>query len=151
MYTAVLVLHSWIRWIALIAGFGATLAAANDSHLKANSRADRWGLILMMALDIQMLLGLLLYLVLSPFTVVARDNFGAAMRNPQLRFWGVEHISTMLIAVVLVHAGRVLARKAATPDARRTRLVICFGIAIFLMLFGTPWPGMSNARPLFRF
>ena len=151
MYTVALLIHSWVRWIALVAGFGATLAAANDSNLKPNSRAERWGLILMMALDIQMLLGLLLYLVLSPFTAAARQNFSAAMRNPDLRFWAVDHVSSMLIAVVLVHAARVLARKATTPESRRTRLVVCFGIATFFMLFGTPWPGLANGRPLFRF
>lgn len=151
MYTVVLLIHSWVRWIALVAGFGATLAVASDSQLKPNARAERWGLILLMALDIQLLLGLALYLALSPFTAAARLDFSAAMRNPDLRFWAVEHISSMLIAVVVVHVGRVLARKATTPESRKTRLVVCYGIATFLMLFGTPWPGMASGRPLFRF
>jgi hypothetical protein len=53
--------------------------------------------------------------------------------------------------VILVHVGRVLARKAKTPEARRTRLLVCFGIATLAMIAATPWPGMSNGRPLFRF
>lgn len=134
-----------------MAGFGATLAAANDAELSANSRAERWGLVLMMALDIQLLLGLLLYLALSPVTARALEHFGESMRNPRLRFWAVEHIGAMLAAVILAHAARVLARKASTPESKRVRLLVCFGIATFLMLFGTPWPGLSNGRPLFRF
>ena len=150
MYTLVLIAHSWARWIALVAGVGATLAAVKDSEMRPNSRADLWGLLLMMALDIQMLLGLLLYLVLSPFTTQAMENFGAAMRNPQLRFWAMDHMATMFLAVILVHVGRVLARKAKTPDAKRMRLVVCFGLATVAMLLGMPWPGLPNGRPLFR-
>ena len=152
MYTFVLLLHSWLRWAALVAGVGATMAAFTDRAPTAGlGRADRWGLALMAALDLQMLLGLLLYLVLSPTMEAIRQNFGAAMQDRVARFWAVEHISMMLMAVILVHVGRVLARKAKTPEARRTRLLVCFGIATLAMIAATPWPGMSNGRPLFRF
>ena len=151
MYTFVLILHSWIRWIALVAGMGATMAAFNDRAQPAGlGRADRWGLALMAALDLLMLLGLLLYLVLSPTMQAILQNFSGAMQDSKARFWAVEHISTMLVAVILVHVGRVLARKAATPDAKRTRLLVCFGIATLAMIAATPWPGMTNGRPLFR-
>ncbi len=159
MYTAALILHSWLRWSALIAGVGATFTALTDREglprrsddvAKAGARADRWGLALMVALDLQMLVGLLLYFVISPITREAMRDFGTAMANPGLRFFAVEHIAMMLIAVVLAHVGRVLARKAPTPAARRKRLLICFGLATLLMLLATPWPGMANGRPLFR-
>src|SRR5262249_14970248 len=101
-------------------------------------------------LDIQMLLGLLLYLVLSLFTAEAMRDFGAAMRNAPLRFFAVEHLTLMLAAVILAHVGRVLARKAATPDAKRMRLMFSFGFVTLLMLLGIPWPGLASGRPLFR-
>jgi heme A synthase len=150
MYTIVLAVHSWVRWLALVAGIGATLAAVMGRVESENSPADRWGLFLMMALDVQMLLGLLLYLALSPNAAAILDHFGAAMKDPALRFWAVEHISTMFIAVVLAHVGRVLARKAFTPAAKRTRLLVCFGLATLLMMVGMPWPGRPGGRPLFR-
>jgi hypothetical protein len=146
MYTTVLTLHSWIRWVALVAGVGATLAALRSRE----GSAERWGLIAVTTLDLQMLLGLVLYLVLSPFTTQAMADFGTAMKTPQLRFWAVEHVSMMFLAVILAHVGRVLARKAKTPQARRTRLLVCFGIATVAMFAGMPWPGMANGRPLFR-
>ena len=152
MYNFVLILHSWIRWIALVAGMGATIAAFNARAQKAAlGRADRWGVALMAALDLQMLLGLLLYLVLSPTMQEILQNFSAAMQDRAARFWAVEHLSTMLVAVMLVHVGRVLARRAATPQAKRTRLLLCFGVATLAMIAATPWPGLSNGRPLFRF
>jgi hypothetical protein len=151
MYTLVLGIHSWLRWVALVAAVGAIATTAADrAPTIRTGRADMWGLALMIALDIQMLLGLLLYLVLSPFTTKAMGDFGAAMRNPDLRFFAVEHVALMFAAVILAHLGRVLARKAKTADAKRSRLLICFVIATIAMLFAIPWPGMPSGRPLFR-
>jgi hypothetical protein len=150
MYTTVLALHSWIRWIALIAAVGTTLAALRGKVAGANSLADRWGMIAMMVLDTQMLLGLLLYFVLSPNTKAIMENFGAAMKDPALRFYAVEHTVTMFAAIAVAHVGRVLARKAASPAAKRTRLLICFGLSTVLMILGMPWPGRPGGRPLFR-
>jgi len=150
MYSLVLLLHSWIRWIALVAGVGATLAAVRNEVAGEKSLADRWGLVLVTTLDLQLLLGLTLYFALSPFTADAMRDFGAAMKNSQLRFWAVEHLTAMMIAVVLVHVGRVLGRKAATPAAKRTRLLVCYGLATVLMMAAIPWPGLANGRPLFR-
>jgi heme A synthase len=151
MYTLVLLVHSWLRYVALVAGIAATVTTLADrSDTVREGRADKWGLVLMMVLDVQMLLGLLLYLVLSPFTAEAMRDFGAAMKNPALRFFAVEHVTLMFAAVILVHLGRVLARKARTADIRRMRMLMCFGLATLAMLFAIPWPGMAGGRPLFR-
>jgi hypothetical protein len=81
---------------------------------------------------------------------VAMQDFGTAMRDPILRFWAVEHFTMMLSAAILVHVGRVLARKTADAGKKRMRLLICFGLALLLILLGMPWPGMATGRPLFR-
>jgi hypothetical protein len=52
--------------------------------------------------------------------------------------------------VILAHVGRVLARKARTADQKRSRLMICFVLAMVAMLLAMPWPGMTSGRPLFR-
>src|SRR5262245_9455853 len=127
MYSTVLLIHSWVRWLALVAVVGAAFAAVRNQVAGPQSTADRWGMIAMMALDLQMLLGLILYLALSPFTAEAMKNFPAAMQSPQLRFWAVEHATTMLGAVVLAHLGRVLARNAKSPSVKRMRVLVCFG------------------------
>lgn len=147
MYTLFLILHSWLRWIAIVAGVGAT-AAATGSAVGGSGR--RAGLFFMIAMDLQMLIGLLLYLFISPTTAAIFQNFSASMQDPVARFWAVEHGTMMLAAVVFAHLGRVLARKAKTPGAARTRQLICFGLATLLMIAGTPWPGMRAGRPLFR-
>ena len=150
MYSIVLLIHSWIRWLAIVAAMGATLAVVRGKVEGDRSIADRWGVLLVTTLDIQLLLGLVLYLVVSPNMAEIRAHFGEAMRVPQLRFWAVEHLTAMLLAVVLAHVGRVLARKAPTPGAKRTRLLVCYGLATLLILIGTPWPGLVYGRPWFR-
>ena len=147
MYSIVLIIHSWLRWAAIVAGLTATATA---STAPGSDRSEKTGLLFMIAMDLQMLLGILLYGFLSPTTAAIFKDFGAAMRDPSARFWAVEHIVMMIAAVVFAHLGRVLGRKAPTPAARRTRMMICFGIATLLMIAGTPWPGLRAGRPLFR-
>jgi hypothetical protein len=147
MYTTILVLHSWLRWLALGAGLAATISVARD---KSATPSDRLGAILVSTLDLQLLLGLALYFVVSPNMETIRAHFGESMRDPVARFWAVEHITTMLGAVVAAHVGRVLARKTADPNSRRMKLLICYGIATVLMFLAVPWPGMRAGRPLFR-
>jgi len=146
MYLAVLTVHSWIRWIALVSAIGTVLATLR----RQDSTADRWAMFAMTALDLQMLLGLMLYLAISPNSREILSHFGEAMKDPAARFWAVEHVTAMFGAVILAHVGRVLARKATTPDARRKRLLVCFGLSTLLMLAGMPWPGRPGGRPLFR-
>ena len=114
------------------------------------SRADRWGRIFIIALDVQLLLGVLLYGMYSPYTTAAMKDFGGAMRDPVLRFWAVEHLTLMLSAVFVAHVGKVLARKTADPAKKRMRLLLCFGVALVLILVGMPWSDMLKGQRLFR-
>jgi hypothetical protein len=142
MYGIVLIIHSWLRWAVLAAGLAAVARGGAQG-----SSTGRWFVIL---LDVQMLLGLLLYFVLSPFTTAALGDFGAAMKTPQLRFFAVEHVFGMVIAITLAHIGAAKIKKA--PAERRDRLaMIFFGLALVAILASIPWPGMPAGRPLFRF
>ena len=142
MHDFVLLLHSWVRWAAIIGGVIATVTAFGAG---TNNKDNRWSLIFTIALDVQFLLGILLLLTSSAFA-----NMGETMRDATARFYAVEHPTLMVVAIVLAHVGRVLARKAATPAAARTRSIIFFGLATLLLLVGTPWPGTHDSRPLFR-
>jgi hypothetical protein len=151
MYSAVLALHSWNRWITLALGIAAFTSAVLDrSSLTERPKGSRWDTFLMASVDLQVLFGLLLYLGLSPLTRAALADFSAAMRVPSLRFWALDHVALMFGSVLLVRLGRVLAMTARTASARRNRRLICFGLALVIMLAAIPWPGMALARPLFR-
>ena len=148
---AVLTLHSWLRWLVLLTGaFAFVRAAAGASGRKPwKPSDDRAGFWFVTALDAQVLLGLILYAFLSPITHAAFGDVGAAMKNPGLRFWAVEHVFGMLIGTALAHVGRVRARK--TDSLRRHKVAaIFFGLALAVILASIPWPGTPNARPLLR-
>jgi hypothetical protein len=151
MFDVILLLHSWLRWPALIAGIVAIAAAYSSRPIGSEkTAADRWGGIFVGLLDLQMLLGLLLYVVLSPTTAAIFQDFGAAMRDPVARFWAVEHLTLMLAAVIVAHVGRVLARKARSPRAKRIRMLVCYTLATLAIGAAIPWPGIRAGRPLFR-
>jgi len=147
----VLLIHSWLRWITLLLACAATINASRPAAASpAPLRGRWWDTFFMLAVDLQVLFGLVLYFGLSPFTTQAMENIRVAMQNPTMRFWAVEHAGAMLAAVVLVRMGRVMSMNAASPVAARRRRLICFAIATVLMIAATPWAGLANGRPLFR-
>lgn len=150
MYSAVLLVHSWLRWVVLVLAILAILRALRGGAWPWSRDDDRAGLLFTAALDLQFLLGLLLYFVLSPITRTALSDFGSAMQVSGTRFWAVEHVFGMLVALVLAHVGR--ARVKSIQDARRKRRVaaIFYILALVAMVAAIPWPGMPNGRPLLR-
>jgi hypothetical protein len=151
MYAIVLTIHSWLRWIVLLAGVVAFLRSAVGASRRTRwtPADDRTGFWFTIVLDTQVLLGLVLYVFLSPFTRAAFGDLGEAMRNSGLRFWAIEHTFGMIIGVALAHVGRVRARK--TDSLRRHRVVaIFFGLALVAIAASIPWPGMPAGRPLLR-
>lgn len=141
MYAIVLIIHSWLRWAVLAAGLVATVRGGSRDE-----SAGKWFTIL---LDVQLLVGLLLYFALSPVTGAALDDFGGAMKVPQLRFFAVEHVLGMLIAMTLAHIGRARVRKAPVGRKARTAAIF-YGLALVAILASIPWPGLPAGRPLFR-
>jgi len=151
MYSATLLVHSWARWAVIIAGAIALARAISGiSGRKPWTRADdRAGSWFTMSLDIQVLLGLILYLFLSPFTPSSMSEFGAAMKASGPRFWAVEHTLGMIGGVALAHIGR--ARSRRVDSFRRHKVAaIFFGLALLLILASIPWPGTPNGRPWAR-
>jgi hypothetical protein len=151
MYSVVLAIHSWARWVTLLLAVGATISAARRPIPTTGAcPASWWDTLFMLAIDLQVLVGILLYFGLSPFTKHAMENMGAAMREPSMRFWAFWHVAGMAVAFVLVRMGRVLAVNSASPATARNRRVMCFALATLAMVASIPWPGLANGRPLFR-
>lgn len=152
MYTTVLVIHSVIRWIVLATGLVATVRGitgwrSGRPWTLSDERAGMWFLA---SLDLQILLGLVVYFFLSPITHDALRNVGEVMGNSSLRFWTVEHPFGMLLGITLAHIGRARTRKVP-HDARRHRIAaIFFTLALLAIAASIPWPGWPQARPLFR-
>lgn len=138
-------LHSILRWLIVIAALFAIIRAATGLSFKRgwmalDNRASMWYTIL---LDLQILVGIILYFFLSPTTQIAFKNFSGAMSDAVLRFFAIEHVLIMLIAVVVAHIGRAQVRKAADGPAKHRRSLIWTVISILLVLAAVPWPFLT--------
>ena len=152
MYTLLIVAHSWLRWIVLVAGllaFARALAGRSSRRTwgPGDEAPGRWYTILF---DVQVLLGLLLYVWASPITMAARQNMAAAMGYSATRFWLIEHALGMIVALALAHVGRARVRRALTDRDRFGKAALFYGLSVLIALAATPWPGLPYGRALFR-
>ena len=141
MYTGFLHLHDTLRWLVLL-----SLVITLVKYVAGWLGGQRWqkvdnllGIVFTSLMDLQLLTGLVLYFFLSPITKLAMSDFGAAMKDGDLRFYAVEHFAMMLIAVVLVHIGRAKSKKAKPDSAKFKTATIFFLIALVVMLAAIPW------------
>jgi hypothetical protein len=150
MYPLILTLHSILRWIVLILAVVAFVRALIGWLGKQEWTAldDRLGVLLSGSMDLQVLLGFFLYLFLSPITTSAFRNFGAAMGNSAQRFWMVEHLFLMVVALILTHVGRASSKRAEGVRGKHKRAAIFFGLALLAILIAIPWPFLPYGRPL---
>jgi hypothetical protein len=141
MYSFILATHNIVRWLVLIAAVVVIVQAfvgwlGKKEWSKANNLA---GIIYVSAVDLNVLLGLILYLFLSPLTRQAFADFGAAMGNPILRFFAVEHIFMMLVALALAHIGRSLSKKATETAKKHRTAAIWYTLSLLVILIMIPW------------
>lgn len=152
MDSFLLTLHSIVRWLIVLAALASVARALGGLRGgQAWTALDkRLGIIFTSAMDTQLLIGLLLYFFYSPITLAALRDLGGAMSQPGSRFFAVDHLFAMLIAVVLAHIGWARAKKASSDSAKFRQIAIFFGLAIVLVLLSIPWPFSSVARPWLR-
>jgi mono/diheme cytochrome c family protein len=151
-YGFVLFLHSALRWGVLVAGVLA-LGAAVSGWVRARpfgAADERVQHAFVRLADLQFLLGLGLYLFMSPMVDAFWDAPRVALKDHTLRFFGIEHVTTMVVAVAVLNVGRARAKRAPTDRRRfRTSSLACF-FALALMGAAIPWPGLRHGRPLLR-
>ena len=137
-YEIFLTAHSYLRWVVLILAAVTVLKYLIGSVGKKSftSSDNKISLFYSIAMDIQLIVGLVLYLFLSPIT----NSFHIDMKDTFSRFWGMEHIVMMILAVAFVHIGRVMVKKAKTNSSKFNRGIIYFLLSIIIMLAAIPWP-----------
>ncbi len=146
-----LILHSALRWLILIAGFWTVINAISGISQKRTFSANdnKSSLFFMIVCDLQLLLGLILVFTNGWFDKI-KAGMGDVMKDPVNRFFIVEHGIMMILAWVLVHVGRSAVKKAA-PEKKHKKMLLLFGIALFLILLSIPWTGRPNVgRPMMR-
>lgn len=147
MYTALLATHNIVRWLVLAVGAYAVFRVWRGWLSRAIwTDADAGAVKLFVnALSLQFVVGILLYAV-SPLIRSALGDMAATMKNAPVRYFAVEHVTVMLLAIALAHIGAARVRKAASDSARFQAATIFLGFALAAVAGFTPW-----GRPLMPF
>lgn len=151
MNTFLTTLHSYNRYL-ILAALVFVLFRAFSGWLgrKPFEKMDNTAsLVLLILAHLQLLIGLIMYAFTSTWTQTAFADFGAAMKDPMQRYFAVEHITAMLIAIVLIQLGRTFSKKAADDTGKHRKLAVYTSIALLIiaatlaqkgLLFGTLTP-----------
>ena len=131
MYPILQSSHSGLRWVVLILIIACILVAMGAMGKKPlSASAKKISLFALIATHLQTVLGLALYFM-SPKVQFS----GETMKNSMLRFFTMEHILMMLIAVILVTIGN---RQAKSGNGKK--MFWYYFIALVIILAAIPWP-----------
>lgn len=125
--------HSGLRWIALILLLMAIYNAFTAKNYEKKHRLVN--MFAMISLHTQLLIGLALY-----FTSAKVQFTEGWMKEAMYRFYGMEHLMGMLIAIVLVTIGHSKSKKATESAAKFKAIKLWYVLALILILAFIPWP-----------
>jgi hypothetical protein len=152
MYSFLLATHSLFRWLVLASLIYAIFIGFNGwiSHRKFSSHDNRVRHVTATISHIQLILGLYLYLI-SPIVSYFIQNFSTAIHERTQRFFGLEHIMMMLIAIVLISVGSFAAKRKTSDVEKFKTMAIWYTVALVIIFFSIPW-GFSplTSRPYYR-
>lgn len=132
--------HSGLRWVALLLLVVAIVNALMKLKSNKYEKGDKMiNLFAMVLLHIQVTLGTILAFFSGKIAYVE-----GWMKNPQLRFFGMEHILMMVLAVVLATIGRKKAEKAVDPAKKHKTILIWYTIVLIIVFAAIPWPFRAN-------
>lgn len=138
MHSFLVHLHSGLRWVVLILMIYAILNAIAARNSNEYTKKDKMlNLFAMVSLHLQLVLGLILYF--SPDSL--KVNFGGEwIKDPEQRFFNLEHISIMILAIALVTFARGKAERSNDVVAKHKKIRIWYTVALILILISIPWP-----------
>ncbi len=141
MYATLLSVHNLLRWAVLLGGlYAITKSVLGIMHKRDFTKQENLSHALFVGFcHLQLLLGLILYFISPVVDQALANGMGAAMKDPASRFVAVEHISSMIIAIVLIQVGRTLSKKQTEAMAKHKKAVVFFSIGLILILSRIPW------------
>lgn len=152
MYALLLTIHSWLRWLVL-AALAYTLLRSYHGLIKKRTFSlldNVSNNSTVKIVQIQFLVGLALY-AFSPIVRYFLQNFGTAVHERDPRFFGMEHITMMFIAVAVISVGFEKANKKATDRERFMTISIWFTVCLIIIFLSIPWEfSPFTRRPYIR-
>jgi hypothetical protein len=136
-YSVLVHFHSIIRWLLLI-GLLTSIVIAFFNYLskkQTGGMGKRIHFLTGTTAHIQLLIGLVLYFI-SPKVVFSSET----MKFAASRFYTMEHISMMIVAIVIITIGMMRARRAKNEKKYFWSIFLFYLIALLLILSAIPWP-----------
>ncbi|MCI5084142.1 MAG: cytochrome B [Saprospiraceae bacterium] len=137
MYEILKHAHSGLRWLVLAFLVWAIINAFSKRRSGADYTAKdkRPALFGLITTHLQLVLGLILYFI-SPL-VSFEEGF---MKNTITRFYTIEHLSLMLLAIILITVGYSRAKRKSEDKAKFGSIFTFYLIGLILILLAIPWP-----------
>jgi hypothetical protein len=137
IYPILVHIHSSLRWLVLLFVIAAIVNAGLKLTRKSSSNCNdcAFNRLALIFMHLQLVLGLVLYFI-SPKVVFD----AASMKDSMLRFFLIEHIGLMIIAVIIVTIGYVKSNRAVDELKKQKQVLVYFSIALLLILVSIPWP-----------
>ena len=136
----ILKIHSFLRWalllLMIVSIVKAAMSLSGKTPYTPNDRKRT--LFTMIAAHLQLVLGIVLYVTRGWSQQFS--NMASAMKDTALRYWTVEHISMMIIAIVFITIGNIRSKKMDTDAGIYKQILIWFGLALLIILVAMPWP-----------
>jgi hypothetical protein len=152
MYSTLIFLHSFTRWLVVISLVYAIYRAYSGLKLqKSFSKTDHsirhWTATIA---HTQLIIGILLY-TQSPSIKYFWKHTKDALQNWDVTFYSLIHAFIMLLAIVILTIGSAKAKRMQTDSEKFKTMLTWFLIAFILIFCAIPWPfsPLSN-RPYFR-
>jgi hypothetical protein len=142
LYNVLLHVHSAGRWVVLLLLLFAiinSLIAGNRPYIRTDNRL---GLLLTISADLMLLIGIVLWYFgnMGYKMIEAAGGMSNAMKDPVTRFYAVEHLVGMLIAIILIHIGKAQGKKKISDKSKHRRTLIFYFLALLIILASIPWP-----------
>lgn len=139
MYQILKSAHSGWRYLVLILLVIALIQAISGwlgkkSYTEGNRKLNVFTLI---SAHIQFLLGLVLYFMNDWYKIDSSAALG--------RYWKMEHISMMLLAVILITVGNARSKRGSDAVVKHRSVALYFGLALILIIAAII--AMVNADP----
>lgn len=152
METGLLHLHNLLRWVILVLLVLSVLKSY--SGMKSNktfTAGDKkiW-LFTMISAHITLVLGLYQWTLgrFGLFTYIKPEGV-SMMKDPNLRYFQMEHPVMMIVAIVLITLGYGMSKKSVSDADKFKKAYKYFLVALILILVSIPWPFREIGRPLF--
>jgi len=134
-------LHSGWAYITLIilifAVVNAVIGLTSKKEFK--DKDLRISLFTLIIAHLQLIIGFIAYFVSAQFAYVLDHGMGAAMKEPEIRLFVIEHPLMMILAIVLITMGFSKHKKQTTDKGKFKTVALYYGIALVFVLSRIPW------------